>query len=1111
MTASAAEWENEQILHIGREMARATFIPFADAGSARRGDRAASSRYLSLCGDWRFFWSARPEERPADFYHTDFDDTGWPTLSVPAQWELNGYGTPVYASSGYLFRIAPPKVMAEPPPHYTTYHERNPVGSYRRTFELPVEWESRCVFLHFAGVQSAFYIWINGVRVGYSQGSMSPSEWDITDFVHAGTNRIAVEVYRFCDGSYLEDQDKWRLSGIYREVYLYATGRVRLRDFTVRTELDSEYRHAILRIEPQLAAYGGETTEGWTIQAQLYAPEDGPPLFTTPLSSDAHAVLNPGFRADLLNERTPQRGPARFGWLEGPVNDPAKWTAETPILYRLVLTLHDPTGETVEALACSIGFRKIEIRGGQFLVNGRPVRLRGVNRHEMDPDRGHALTPERQEQDIALMKRAGINAVRTAHYPNDPHWYDLCDRYGLYVFDEADLETHGLRGLLASDPRWLPAFLDRIVRLAERDRNHPSVVCWSLGNESGWGPNFAAVAGWLKAFDPTRPIQYEGAQGRPHDPDSVDIISRFYPRLRETYANPGGGVNESGERPENARWERLLDLAEQTGDDRPIVASEYSHAMGNALGNLAEYWQEIESHPRLIGGFLWEWADQGLRRTAPDGTRYLAYGGDFGDAPNHGTFCLDGVVTSDRGITPKYREVQKVYQPVQITPLCTRPGETAVRVTNRYDFRNLSELDAAWELTCDGRIVQTGALPPLDIRPRETAEIAVPVSLIANAEPGAEYWLTLRFCLRQATFWAPAGYEVSWEQMAADVAAPVVTSQDSPIALPPLTITEQNGSIEIEGRDLRAVFSRATGTLVSLCCSGQEYLALICGEGIPDGPLLQAFRAPTDNDRGFGNWLAREWREAGLDRLVRMVECVRAIRGAEGAVCLEVTVRYDAVEGCRGIMHRAVWTILGDGTIDLDSRFEPFGRLPLLPRVGIVLRVAAELERFSWYGRGPHESYPDRKTSAQMGVWSSTVTEQFVPYARPQENGSHEDVRWLALTAAVGSGLLFVALDEPMAATALHCTAADLTAARHPHELTPRSEVVLSLDACRSGLGNSSCGPGVLERYAVSPDRAYRLHIRCQALSAKSDSNIPSIARRLAARTFLSSADDTTE
>jgi beta-galactosidase len=1119
---AAPDWENEQVLEINREPPRATFVPFPDTNGALGGNLEASPFFMSLNGGWRFHWVPKPDQRPADFYKADFDDSSWATIEVPSNWEMKGYGVPIYVSSGYPFKIDPPRVMGEPKPEYTAFKQRNPVGSYRRTFELPAGWQGRRVFIHFAGVESAMYIWVNGERVGYSQGSRTPAEFDITGYLKPGTNQLAVEVYRWSDASYLEDQDMWRMSGIFREVFLYSTANVRIRDFAVRTELDTDYRDAMLQIRTELAAYAGQSLTGWTVRAQLYDAAKRP-VFEKELSHDAEPILNRDYKASVLNERTPQRGQPKFAWLEGRLKNPAKWTAERPTLYTLVMTLNDEHGSVVEAVSTQVGFRSIEIRDGRFLVNGQPIRLRGVCRHENDPATGHSLSLERMTQDIMLMKRANINAVRTSHYPNDTRWYDLCDHYGIYVLDEANLETHGTRGFLANDPRWHSAFVDRAVQMAERDKNHPSVIIWSMGNESGYGANFAAMSGWLHAFDPTRPVHYEGAQGTPTDPPTVDVISRFYPRVMEKYLK-----NDS---PENTRWTRLLDLARATNDHRPVLTSEYAHAMGNAIGNLQEYWNEIYSHPRLLGGFVWEWVDQGLYKKTPDGKTFVAYGGDFGDVPNLGVFCIKGIVASDRTVLPKYWEVKKVYQPVAIEPLKLKAGHATVKVTNRHQFLDLRELEARWSLTSDGEVMQAGILPPLDLAPGADAVVAIPVAPVAKPAAGAEYWLRLSFHTRKDAVWAPAGYEVAWEQMRFPIKTPAVPLSKTS-CLPALTVSEAGDAVKIEGAGFTAAFSRSAGTLVSLSYQGRETLASSGGVGEPanqpgpgsrrgdealsfstrpstfdpqptsesllrsaataPGPTLQVFRAPTDNDRGFGRWLARDWKQAGLDHLERRVESFAVSQPASNVVRVATLTSATATNGV--FRHTAMWTVRGDGALDMDNGFTLSGDLPPLPRIGVVMRVNGALNRFRWYGRGPHENYPDRKESADMGLCSGTVEDQYVPYVHPQETGNKEDVRWATLTDGSGQGLLVVAEDAPISASALHYAAEDLGVARHAYELKPRREIVLSLDARQCGLGNSSCGPAVLERYAVL-GKTFRLHLLFRACPPGSGAAVAALAR----------------
>jgi beta-galactosidase len=878
-----------------------------------------------------------------------------------------------------------------------------------------------------------------------------------------------VQVYRWSDGSYLEDQDMWRLSGIFRGVYLYSTAAARIRDFAVRTDLDSNYCDATLQIKPELAAGKNLSLSNWTVRAQLFDSNENP-VFTNELSHDAEEILNPNFSAKILDERTPQRGEPKFAWLEARVKNPAKWTAETPNLYTLVLTLNDENGNVVEADSCKIGFRKIEIRDGIFLVNGQPIKLRGVNRHEIDPDTGHTISQARMIQDITLMKQANINAVRTCHYPDDPRWYDLCDRYGLYVLDEANICTHGTRGFLANDPSWTGAFLDRAQRMAERDKNHPSVIIWSMGNESGYGPNFAAISGWLHEFDPTRPVHYEGAQDEKIDPPTVDIIGRFYPRLTtEAYAKPDD--------PWNLRWDKTLEIAQRTNENRPVLATEYAHAMGNAVGNLQDYWNEIYSNPRMLGGFIWEWCAQGLHKKLPGGKIVTAFGGDFGDVPNGGGFNIKGLVSAEREILPKYWEVKKVYQPIEIEPVNLRPGKVKIKITNRNSFLNLTNYEARWSvMSSEGKIVQSGILNLIDCAPGKFCEIRIPVEKIRTANSGEEFWLRVSFHMREDSLWAKAGFEVAWQQFkldAVNVRRETRRTATGTVALPKLQFVQNSDAVKVLGNNFNATFSRSAGTLTSLNFDGREILLQTTNELA--GPILQLFRAPTDNDKGFGKWLARDWREAGLSNLVRRVDSFEIVKTNSREIKIKTEVTSSAKNG--GYKLKTIWTIYGDGSIEMDNSFAPFGQLPLLPRIGIVLRVAKDFENVRWLGRGPWENYSDRKDATDMGVWKSTAAKQYVPYLRPQENGNKEDVRWLELTDASGNGLKISAEENPFSFSALHFTANDLASTRHSYELKPRAEVILSLDAKNCGLGNSSAGPGVLEKFSVPP-KDYRLHLR---------------------------------
>jgi len=1077
------DWENEQVIGINRQPAHATLMPFPDVESALKGSHEASPFMLSLNGPWHFHWSANPQERPADFYNESYDVSQWNTIPVPSNWQMHGYGVPIYTSSQYPFKVDPPRVTGEPRRDWTAYKLRNPVGSYRRTFTVPKQWSERRVFLHFAGVKSAFYVWLNGQKVGYSQGSMTPAEFDVTPYLRDGGNIVAVEVYRWSDGSYLEDQDMWRFSGIYRDVFLYSTADVRICDFGVRTDLDADYQNAELLIKPELARYSDRDIKGWTVRAQLYEP-DGEPVIKEPLTADAEEILNPNFRSNVLNSRTPQRGPARFEWLRATINNPRKWTAETPVLYKLVLTLNDNSENVIEALSCRVGFREVEVRDGRLWINGQAVRLYGVNRYEHHPETGRALSRETMLQDIKLMKQLNINAVRTSHYPDDPRWYRLCDQYGLYVMDEANLETHGVRGLLAVDPSWQAAFLDRGIRMVERDKNHPSIIIWSLGNEAGYGPNFAAMSAWIRDFDPTRPIHSEAAQASlddrndPRDPGAVDFISRMYPRVQELY-----------EVKTDPRWSRIRQLAQDPRDDRPVIMCEYAHAMGNAIGNLKEYWDEIYATPRMVGGFIWDWVDQGLYRTAENGKRYIAYGGDYGDKPNLKDFCLNGVVFADRTLPPKAWEVKKVYQPIHIEPVKGKAAD--LLITNRYGFTNLNTFKGRWSLTCDGQILQSGTLEPVNLAAGEQTEVSIPLAPVTDIESGASCWLRVSFHLPENTLWAKAGYEVAWQQML----YPVKTQEKLPIkttSLSELKVTESNDSIRIDGQTFTAVFNRKAGTLVSLVYNDKEMLDQV-GEDLA-GPVLQAYRAITSNDKAFGSGRARDWQQAGLNQLTRRVENVTVTQPNTKCVRIEVLAVSATPKGA-GFNHRTFWTIRGDGSIDIDNRFEAFGNLPPLPRIGVVMRLTAGLENLRWYGRGPHENYIDRKESADMGLWTSTVTEQYIPYPRPQETGTKTEVTWLSLTNQSGRGLM-VAAEPQMSFSALHYTVDDLDKALHTYELIPRDSVILSLDARHSGLGNASCGPPVLPKYEIPPG-AYSLRLRILPYSTRSNKETANIARRV--------------
>lgn len=1065
------DWENNHILQINREPARAAFTPY----TVDKGDCM-----MSLDGMWKFRWTPIPKDRILDFYKTNFDDKRWKEFPVPANWEINGYGTPIYVSSGYSFKIDPPRVMGEPKEDYTAFKERNPVGQYRRTFVLPTNWQANGqTFLRFEGVMSAFYVWINGERVGYSQGSMEPSEFNITNYIAAGDNQIAIEVYRYSDGSYLEDQDFWRFGGIHRSIHLIHTPDIRISDYAVRTLPTSKtnYEDFLLQIDPKFNVYKGIAGKGYTVQGVL---KDAQGKEMVKLQGDVEDILDLEHKASRMNEWYPQRGPRKFGRLSAVVKSPKKWTAETPYLYKLYLTLQNPSGNIVEQVEQAVGFRYIEIKKGQFLINGNPIRFRGVNRHEHDPKTARVMTEKRLIQDIMLMKQANINAVRTSHYPNVSRWYELCDSIGLYVMDEADIEEHGLRGTLASTPDWYAAFLDRAVRMAERDKNYPCIVMWSMGNESGYGPNFAAVSAWLHDFDPTRPVHYEGAQGVDGNPDpkTVDVISRFYTRVKQDYLNPGVQEGTDKERPENARWERLLDIAERTNDDRPVMTSEYAHSMGNALGNFKEYWDEIYSNPRMLGGFIWDWVDQGLYKQLPDGRTMVAYGGDFGDKPNLKAFCLNGLLMSNRERTSKYWEVKKVYEPVQLSIV---NGE--LQITNRNHHIDLSGYRCLWTLLENGKQKEQGELTLPNVVAGEMGKVALPAfrsladkktlnkKLNSEKDLRSDYQLKVSIVLKSDALWAKAGYEVAWEQFClqeGDLLTANLKNKGK------LQTKEDDKSFSVFGKNFSAQWDKKKfGSIVSLIYNGKEVLSQ--SADFPIQPVTQAFRAPTDNDKSFGNWLAKDWKLHMMDQPQIVLKSFHYEIREDGAVVVHIESANMYKEG--RINTISVYTVTSDGTIDLYTKFSPQGVLPELPRLGLAFSFSPNYDTFTWYGRGPQDNYPDRKTASAIGLWKSKVAEQYVHYPRPQDSGNKEDVRFLTLTNKQNKGIRIDAVDQLFSASALPYTAQDLYKETHDCDLKPRNEVILSLDAAVLGLGNSSCGPGVLKKYAIEK-KDHILHLR---------------------------------
>ncbi|GGK75760.1 glycoside hydrolase family 2 TIM barrel-domain containing protein [Mangrovihabitans endophyticus] len=1230
------EWNGTmRLFAVNAEEPHATLMPYAGLAGALAGDRTRSPYRLDLDGPWRFRHVSRPDQRDPDFYRDDVDDRSWDTIPVPSNWQLHGYDFPIYTNITYPWWGANGENENAQPPFAPTRF--NPVGHYRRTFRLPAGWSGRRTFLHFEGVKSAFYVWVNARLVGYREDSYDASEFDVTGYLKPGINRVAVEVYRFCDGDWLEDQDMIRLSGIFRSVYLFSTPTVHLRDFRLDTPLRDDYTHADLAVTAAVRAYGEPAHGTYTVETQLY-DDAHHPVWREPLRQRIDVGSAPAGQ-DVTTEAAKA------------VRAPRLWSAEQPNLYTAVLVLRDPSGHAIETLSARVGFREFAIVDGLMRINGQPVKLHGTNRHEIHPARGAALTRDDMVADIRLMKRMNINAHRTSHYPNNPSWYELADAYGLYVLDETNLETHGIRDRYPdSNPEWTDAVVDRARRMVHRDKNHPCVVIWSLGNEAGGGSNFVAMHDWIRGYDTTRVIHYEGD----NRPEVSDIRSRMY------------------ERPSTVEQR-----AHDTTDTRPYIMIEYAHSMGNSTGNLKEYWDIVRAYPILQGGFIWDFVDQALRwptpprklltetgpealtaeltpaaefdrgtgltggavfeaddaldltgsltleawvtpssvgghqpivargdhqyslkqtdanleffiysggwisvtaalpddwtarehhvagvfddaantltlyldgqatsRTtdrAPDSTTaqialgtdaenpdrvfsgtiragrvyaralsaadlgsdgrdaddpavrlwfdtataryaqqqpdersFLAYGGDWGDNPNDGNFCANGILTADRRLGGKAVEVKHVYQYVTAAG---GPDPGSVTITNEHLFTNVNTYDGRWELVSDGAVVQRGRLTrrQMDVPPRSSRTIAVPLRRPSRTAPGQEFFLRLSFTTRTRTPWAAPGFEVAREQLPVDLGSPSVTAAPARGA-PPVTVHETAEAITVTGRDFTVVVSPTTGLLTSYVVRGTRL--------VTSGPAPNFWRAPTDNDRGNGQPSRNgTWRYAGADRTVTGItvdagSATAAVIRVDGTLPTTVPSSYSTT-----------YTIFGNAEIKVDTTMHPGSpTLPYIPEVGTLLFLPRELDAIEFYGRGPEENYWDRHTGSDVGRYTSTVARQWTEYIRPQENGNRTDVRWIALTDRHGTGLL--ATGEPLIeVNASHFTPEDLSVgARHSYQLTPRADVVLRLNHRQMGVGgDDSWGAQTHDEYKLFADRDYQYTYRLRPLTRRDD------------------------
>lgn len=1006
-TASRPEWNNLEVLQLNRESPHATMMVYPDGTSAQQYDRTTSLWFRSLNGEWKFNWVKKPADRPVDFYKPAFDVSEWGSIPVPANWEMEGHGLRWYSNVSYPFKKDPPNAPTE----------WNPVGSYRRTFEVPEEWDGRETYIVFDGVQSAFYLWINGEKVGYSQGSRTPAEFNITKYLKPGKNVLAVEVYRWSDGSYLEDQDFWRLSGIYRDVYLWSTAQSHLRDFTLVAGLDDQYKNGTLQLDAKILNPAG------TVEVVL-------------LNSKGK---------EMGRDESPSRPSVS---LTIPVQAPAKWSAETPTLYMALITLKDRAGKVVEVIPQRVGFRSVEIKASRFCINGVPTTIKGVNRHEHHADTGHTIDRASMIRDIQLLKENNFNAVRTCHYPNMPMWYDLCDEYGILLWDECNIESHDMgygAGSLAKQPEWGAAHLDRIQRMMQRDKNHASVVVWSMGNEAGGGINFMTCYQWLKENDPTRPVHYERG-----GTDTTDIIALMYIRpnaLKQYVNNPK--------------------------KTKPFIICEYAHAMGNSTGNLKEYWAVFDADNTAQGGFVWDWMDQGIRQPIPEEfmknmgigpvkETFFAYGGwweDVAGVRHDKNFCMNGLIDADQEPHPGLFVLKDVQRNVHVEVVDLKSG--TFKVENHYDATRLSDaVSGSWKIEANGKGVAEGRIPDLNIQPHASETILLHFPPI-SPQAGMEYFLTLEFRAQKEFHPLVAeGHLLAREQFEWPGAKSVAlaTAQGA------VSINDSAKSITVKGKGFEVVFDKESGALSSYTANG---LSLLTAGGIPG-----LSRARSDNESRQRPPLSAKWNTAGATARLEELKVEKAGNAAR------VTLRKSMPE--TGTFFASVYTILPSGEIVVEVAFN-FENTPKNlaspPRVGMEWQVPGSFENMTWFGRGG-ETYVDRKLEP-VGLFKGTVDEQWIDYPRPQFNGNKTDVRWVALTDTKGRGLLIVAEGDWLEVGARYYSAQTLRDSAYAFQMERSENIFLDIDAVQCGVGgDNSWGARAMDIYrplASKYEYAYRL------------------------------------
>lgn len=1032
------DWENPEVFQIGTEPSRATYW---------RGRGVEDTLWnKTLNGVWKFRFVHDAADAPVTFCEEDFDASAWDDIRVPGPWDLQGFGKPIYTNIKYPFEKNPPFIEG-------LYDNGSPVGSYVREFEIPQSWMSDKVYLRVGGVSSAFYVWINGKKVGYSQDSALPSEFDITPYSRVGTNRIAIQVFKWSDGSYIEDQDGWRFGGIMRDIYIHHTPQTHIEDFFVYSDLDEEYRDAELKAEVKVAGdFAGLSLNVQLIDGKRVIAEFGAPLDSACLS------------------------------LSAKIRNPKKWTSETPNLYKTLIRLTDGKGKIVDEVDCNTGFRKIEIADRRFLLNGKSVKFRGVNRVEHDPFTGKYVTRERVRDEVILMKRNNINAIRTAHMPACEYLYDYCDEYGIMVIDEANVESHGMgygKESVSHDPEWQAAHLARITRLIGRDKNHPCVLMWSLGNESVNGVNIAAMYHAAKEADPTRPVHYHFAD----EPRCCDVL--------------GGGLTNKGRNAVSSRYPSVSQLKSvlESADTRPYLLNEFAHAMGNGMGNLKEYFDVFESSEVFTGGMIWDWVDQGIARSVsnpseygmlipdslrdelnekcldPEGGYYWAYGGDFGDKPNDRNFCINGIVQPNLGENSKLREVRKVFQEIEFSPVDLVSGK--IGVFNKFYFKDLSAYEFSWVLLKNGEQCKWGKIRNFKLAPRAKGVIRLPISKW-QMDSTHEWIVTISARQKSQSAWCEAGHEIAWGQF---VLRPWDFNSRSIDSSPSSMNVEETATdyIIASANDI-ITFNKETGTVSSIVHNGKLLMS--------QGPRLDFWRAPTDNDGtgmnatyvdgkmqvdGQGGRLTKLWDRAGypyMKKEIRSIHCQKT----DTCIIVRLNSLMKSEIPDAGFDINETYRFNDKGQFSLLCDIHPFGNLVEVARIGYEIVAPKSFNYLTWYGCGPLDGYSDRVTGEPIGVYRGTVDEQFVNYIYPQENGNKFGVRWASLTDADGDGLV-VSGGQPIEINARHYTTMVLAEAQHPYELEKMDGTILHLNYKMAPIGNESCGEvRPLEKYVLYPE-----------------------------------------